>query len=82
MPKSQLQLSYRKIAGSHNFENTLELLEAMRLEAVNVNNKIGDNDSIELRKAIDFYLNTAITEIRRIRKNELTGNQPTYDDNV
>lgn len=70
MLKSPLQLTLREIAGKPNYEDILELLETLRLEAGNIANDIGENDSIELRKAIDFYLKTAINNIRRIRKNE------------
>lgn len=83
MQKSQLQLKFRQIAGSANYEDMLDFLDSLRLEAGNIHTDIGTNDSIELRKAIDGYLQKAIDNIKRIRKNELTGGpKPEYNDDV
>lgn len=80
MLKSPLQLKSREIAGAGNFEDILEFLDLLRTEAGNVHTDIGEHDSIELRKAIDKYLQNAIDTVRRIRKNELTQGPVQNDD--
>lgn len=78
MPKhlSPLQLKYRQIAGQPNYETILELLEALRTQVSDARVNVSETDSLELRRAMDNFLQGAISDISRIRRNELT---PSFD---
>lgn len=81
--RSPSLLNYQLMATAPNYEQILEFLDALRIEAGNVQNEIiKENDSIELRKALDTYFTEVISTVRRIRNNQFSGPKEDVSDDV
>lgn len=81
MPSNnQLRHRLEIIAGQPNQSDFIALLEAMVENVADVRINIGQNDSMEIRKAISTYLQDQVDNINRIRKNKLTKNTGSQDD--
>jgi len=67
-----LQHKLKILAGSPNFQDFVETLEAMRNHIADVRTDLGKDDSIIMRKALDIYLQDKVSQINRMRKNANT----------
>lgn len=65
---SPLQHKLKMIASAPNVDDFLDLLEGLRNHVTDVRTSIGENDTVEMRKALDKYLSLQIDQIKRIIK--------------
>ena len=71
MKKNKLsKLPYQKIASNPAFDDIIEFLEHLRDNVSDVRElRIGENDSLKMRRGMDIYLEAIIDKLNKTRDN-------------